>query len=55
MRCARRAAERHFLQQALTRAGSVEALARSLGVSPRVLARRSGAPIKPSTRRKRAP
>jgi hypothetical protein len=55
MRRARRAAERHFLQQALTRAGSVEALARSLGVSPRALARRSGAPIKPSTRRKRAP
>ncbi len=53
MRHARRAAERHFLQQALARAGSVEALARLLGVSPRVLARRSGAPIKPSSRRKR--
>ncbi|HVK30883.1 MAG TPA: hypothetical protein VM845_00095 [Burkholderiaceae bacterium] len=52
LRDARRLAERHFLQQALARAGSVEALARSLGVSPRALAKRSGAPVKPSSRRR---
>lgn len=52
LRDARRAAERHFLQRALARAGSVETLARSLGVSPRALARRSGAPIKPPARRR---
>jgi hypothetical protein len=52
LRGARRAAERHFLQRALARAGSVEALARSLGVSPRALARRSGTPIRPPARRK---
>lgn len=52
LRDARQLAERHFLQQALARAGSVEALARSLGVSPRALAKRSGAPVKPSSRRR---
>lgn len=52
LRDARRLAERHFLQRALARAGSIEALARTLGVSPRALARRSGAPVKPSSRRR---
>ena len=40
LRDARRLAERHFLERALKRAGSVEALARSLGVSRRALSRR---------------
>lgn len=40
LRDARRLAERHFLARALQRAGSVEALARSLGVSRRALVRR---------------
>jgi len=55
LRDARRLAERHFLQRALARAGSVEALARALGVSPRALARRSGGPIRLSSRRKLSP
>lgn len=52
LRDARRAAERHFLQRALARAGTVEALGRWLGVSPRALARRIGPPIKSPVRRK---
>ncbi len=40
LRDARRLAERHFLARALQRAGSEEALARSLGVSRRTLSRR---------------
>jgi hypothetical protein len=40
LRDARRLAERHFLARALQRAGSEEALARSLGVSRRSLSRR---------------
>ena len=40
LRDARRLAERHFLARALQRAGSEEALAKSLGVSKRALARR---------------
>lgn len=52
LRDARRAAERHFLQRALARAGSVDVLARRLGVSPRTLARRAGMPLKSPVRRK---
>ena len=40
LRDARRLAERHFLARALQRAGSEEALAKSLGVSKRALLRR---------------
>jgi hypothetical protein len=40
LRDARRLAERHFLARAVQRAGSEEALARSLGVSRRSLSRR---------------
>jgi hypothetical protein len=40
LRDARRLAERHFLARALQRAGSEEALAKSLGVSKRSLSRR---------------
>jgi hypothetical protein len=40
LRDARRLAERHFLARALKRAGSVDELARTLGVSRRALARR---------------
>lgn len=52
LRDARRAAERHFLQRALARVGSVDTLARRLGVSPRTLLRRAGTPIKSPVRRK---
>lgn len=52
LRDAGRAAERHFLQRALVRAGSVDTLANWLGVSPRALARRGGAPLRASARRK---
>lgn len=51
LRDARRAAERHFLQHALQRAGGLDALARTLGMSPRALARRSGAPARARGRR----
>ncbi len=47
LRDARRLAERHFLARALERAGSVDALARTLGVSRRTLARRGGAATRP--------
>ncbi len=40
LRDARRLAERHFLARAIKRAGSEEALARSLGISRRSLSRR---------------
>ena len=40
LRDARRLAEQHFLARALQRAGSEEALAKSLGISKRTLARR---------------
>jgi hypothetical protein len=40
LRETRRLAERHFLARALQRAGSVDALARSLGTSRRSLTRR---------------
>ncbi|MFO1328709.1 MAG: hypothetical protein U1F56_15225 [Rubrivivax sp.] len=53
LRDARRVAERHFLQQALSRAGGLEALARSLGMSPRALARRTGALVGQGSRRRR--
>ncbi len=42
LRDAKRLIEQHFLQQALARSGSEEALARELGVSRRTLARRKG-------------
>ncbi|MEN9314258.1 MAG: transcriptional regulator PpsR [Pseudomonadota bacterium] len=51
LRDARRAAERHFLQRALARAGSLETLADWLGVSPNTLARRVDRPIKSPVRR----
>ena len=42
LRDAKRLIEQHFLQQALARSGSEEALARELGVSRRTLTRRKG-------------
>jgi hypothetical protein len=50
LRDARGLAERHFLQRALQRVGSAEALAQALGVSRRTLTRRGGAG--PSRRRR---
>lgn len=52
LRDARRAAERHFLQKALQRAGGPEALARSLGISPLALARRAGVRLRRGARRR---
>ena len=46
LRDARRVAEQQFLQRALARAGSVDALARALGVSRRALLRRGGAALR---------
>jgi len=46
LRDARRVAEQQFLRRALLRAGSLEALARSLGVSRRTLLRRGGAALR---------
>jgi hypothetical protein len=47
LRDARRVAEQQFLSRALQRAGSVDALAQSLGVSRRALIRRGGAALRP--------
>jgi len=42
LRDAKRLIEQHFLQRALERTGSEAAVARSLGISQRTLARRKG-------------